>query len=58
VEQWRRFLAQRLHSAADQSNVVGPNKQFTPTLFNATLNGTNTPSLLGFDHQCRLCHPQ
>jgi uncharacterized delta-60 repeat protein len=28
-------------------SVVGPNKQFAANLFNATVNGTNTPSLLG-----------
>ena len=29
------------------NNTVGPNKMFSATLFNPTLNGTNTPSLLG-----------
>lgn len=29
------------------NHLVGPNKQFFASLLNATLNGTNTPSLLG-----------
>jgi uncharacterized delta-60 repeat protein len=29
------------------NGLIGPNKQFSASLFNATLNGTNTPSLLG-----------
>ena len=29
------------------NNLIGPNKQFSANLFNATLNGTNAPWLLG-----------
>ena len=29
------------------NNLIGPNKQFSAALFNATLNGTNAPWLLG-----------